>query len=85
MAQPQPNRRHCFFPQQDAEKYAELKKKRTFKKFTYRGIELEGLLDLSNEELAQILPKRARRKFSRGNLNFFFNLPSDFMECRFEA
>nr|QLA09578.1 40S small subunit ribosomal protein uS19 [Euglena gracilis]6ZJ3_SW Chain SW, Ribosomal protein uS19 [Euglena gracilis] len=50
----------------DAEKYAELKKKRTFKKFTYRGIELEGLLDLSNEELAQILPKRARRKFSRG-------------------
>jgi|EP00669_Euglena_mutabilis_P010347 small subunit ribosomal protein S15e len=50
----------------EEEKYADLKKKRTFKKFTYRGLELEALLDLSNEELAQLLPQRARRKFSRG-------------------
>mmetsp|Transcript_118541 Transcript_118541/g.206388 ORF Transcript_118541/g.206388 Transcript_118541/m.206388 type:complete len:151 (-) Transcript_118541:257-709(-) len=50
----------------DADKYAELKKKRTFKKFTYRGIELEGLLDLTNDELAQLVPARARRRFSRG-------------------
>ena len=34
----------------DAEKVAELKKKRAFKKFTFRGIELEQLLDLTNEE-----------------------------------
>lgn len=45
---------------------AELKKKRTFRKFTYRGIELEGLLDLRDEELAQLVPARARRRFSRG-------------------
>jgi|Transcript_86341 small subunit ribosomal protein S15e len=50
----------------DADKYAELKKKRTFKKFTYRGIELEGLLDLGSEELAQLVSCRARRRFSRG-------------------
>eukprot|EP00992_Anisonema_acinus_P000646 TRINITY_DN10236_c1_g1_i1.p1 TRINITY_DN10236_c1_g1~~TRINITY_DN10236_c1_g1_i1.p1 ORF type:complete len:150 (+),score=30.66 TRINITY_DN10236_c1_g1_i1:66-515(+) len=50
----------------DAARYAELKKKRTFKKFTYRGIELEALLDLGNEELAQLVPARARRRFQRG-------------------
>ena len=61
------HRSHCnhFLPQ-DADKYAELKKKRTFKKFTYRGIELEGLLDLGSEELAQLVSCRARRRFSRG-------------------
>lgn len=30
---------------------AELKKKRTFRTFSYRGIELDKLLDLSNEEV----------------------------------
>ena len=29
----------------DAEKVAELRKKRTFRKFTFRGIELDALLD----------------------------------------
>jgi hypothetical protein len=32
---------------------AELKKKRTFRTFSYRGIELEKLLDLSNEEVCR--------------------------------
>lgn len=30
---------------------AELKKKRTFRTFSYRGVELDKLLDLSNEEV----------------------------------
>lgn len=30
---------------------AELKKKRTFRTFSYRGIELDKLLDMSNEEV----------------------------------
>lgn len=30
---------------------AELKKKRTFRTFSYRGVELEKLLDLSNEDV----------------------------------
>lgn len=47
-------------------KAAELRKKRTFRKFTYRGMDLDNLLDLSNEELTQKVNSRARRRFSRG-------------------
>ncbi|KAJ1651877.1 ribosomal protein S15 [Dispira simplex] len=45
---------------------AELKKKRTFRKYTYRGVELEKLLDLSSEQFIKLLHCRARRKFKRG-------------------
>ncbi|WEW58488.1 ribosomal protein S15 [Emydomyces testavorans] len=44
----------------------ELKKKRTFKKFSYRGIDLEQLLDLSSEQLRDVVHARARRRFNRG-------------------
>ncbi|XP_062516624.1 uncharacterized protein LOC134191983 [Corticium candelabrum] len=44
----------------------EVKKKRTFRKYLYRGIDLDQLLDLSSEELMQIVHCRARRRFSRG-------------------
>jgi small subunit ribosomal protein S15e len=30
---------------------AELKKKRTFRKFTYRGVDLDQLLDMNNEQV----------------------------------
>merc|ERR1712038_1489473 len=50
----------------DAEQAAELKKRRTFRKFTYRGVDLDQLLDLNNEQLMELLPCRIRRKFSRG-------------------
>ena len=50
----------------DAEKVAELRKKRTFKKFTFRGIELDALLDLTNDELMDLVTCRARRRMSRG-------------------
>ncbi|XP_002155170.1 small ribosomal subunit protein uS19 [Hydra vulgaris] len=45
---------------------ADLKKKRTFKKFTYRGVDLDQLLDLSNEQLTGLLHSRARRRCDRG-------------------
>jgi hypothetical protein len=35
----------------DPQVAADLKKKRTFRTFSYRGIELDKLLDLSNEEV----------------------------------
>ena len=35
---------------------AELKKKRTFRTFSYRGIELDKLLDLSTEEFIDVRP-----------------------------
>ncbi|GAA99256.1 hypothetical protein E5Q_05950 [Mixia osmundae IAM 14324] len=50
----------------EADKAQELRKRRTFRKFTYRGVELEGLLDLSNEQLMELVHARARRRFQRG-------------------
>lgn len=50
----------------DANKAAELKKARSFRKFQYRGIELESLLDLTSEQLMDVFHARARRKFQRG-------------------
>ena len=42
-------------------------KKRTFRKFSYRGIDLDALLDLNTDELVKLFPARVRRRF---NLNF---------------
>ncbi|XP_071476640.1 small ribosomal subunit protein uS19-like [Diadema antillarum] len=44
----------------------EVKKKRTFRKYTYRGVDLDQLLDMSNEQLSDLLHCRARRRFKRG-------------------
>merc|ERR1719473_823651 len=41
-------------------------RKRTFRKFSFRGIDLEQLLDLTNEQLMDLVHARARRRFSRG-------------------
>ena len=45
----------------------ELKKKRTFRKFTYRGIDLDNLLDLTPEQLV-----RRGRRSTRGPLLCLF-------------
>jgi small subunit ribosomal protein S15e len=52
--------------EQDAAAAAELKKKRTFKKYSYRGVDLEQLLDLTSEQLMDLVHARARRRFQRG-------------------
>ena len=44
----------------------DVKRKRTFKKYTYRGIDLDKLLDMSSAELTQLVHCRARRRFTRG-------------------
>ena len=44
----------------------ELKKKRTFRKFSYRGIDLENLLDLTAEQIIDLVHARARRRMTRG-------------------
>lgn len=41
-------------------------KKRTFRKFTFRGVDLDQLLDMSTDELVDLFHARARRKFQRG-------------------
>ncbi|XP_064390773.1 small ribosomal subunit protein uS19-like [Halichondria panicea] len=49
-----------------AEQAAVLKKKRTFRKFTFRGVDLDQLLDMTYEQLMGLVHARARRRFSRG-------------------
>merc|ERR1712070_698251 len=38
----------------------------TFRKYAYRGIDLEKLVDMQNEDLMNLFCARQRRKFSRG-------------------
>jgi small subunit ribosomal protein S15e len=45
------------------------KKKRTFRISKYRGIEVEQLLDLTNDQLMDLVHCRARRHFTRGTKN----------------
>jgi len=39
-----------------------------FKKFTYRGIDLDALLDLNIEQFSKLAPARARRRFTKRGL-----------------
>jgi hypothetical protein len=50
----------------DVNTCTEIKRKRAFRKFTYRGIDLDQLLDLSSEDLRDVVHARARRRFNRG-------------------
>jgi small subunit ribosomal protein S15e len=37
-------------------------KKMTFRKYSYRGVHLDALLDMSTDDLVQLFPTRARRR-----------------------
>ncbi|KAJ1549672.1 ribosomal protein S15, partial [Nowakowskiella sp. JEL0078] len=50
----------------DPEQAAELKKRRAFRKFSYRGVDLDQLLDLESEQLIELVNARQRRRFKRG-------------------
>lgn len=52
--------------QMTAADIAATKKKRTFRKFTFRGVDLDQLLDMNYEQLMTLVHARARRRFSRG-------------------
>ncbi|CAK9298868.1 unnamed protein product [Gordionus sp. m RMFG-2023] len=41
-------------------------KKRPFKKYTFRGVDLDQLLDMTLDQLKSLLTARARRKLNRG-------------------
>lgn len=43
-----------------------IKKKHQFKKYTYRGVELDNLVDLPENEFVAMLTSRHRRKYARG-------------------
>ncbi|MCH89516.1 40S ribosomal protein S15-like, partial [Trifolium medium] len=41
-------------------------KKRTFKKFTFKGVDMVALLDMATAEQVKLFNARARRRFQRG-------------------
>ncbi|PKI83925.1 Mus81p [Malassezia vespertilionis] len=43
-----------------------MKKRRTFRKFSYRGVDLDQLVELPNEKFVELVSARARRRFNRG-------------------
>merc|ERR1711862_59477 len=51
---------------QDMAEAMEKKKRRQFRKFTFRGVDLDQLLDFSSEQLIELSDCRARRRYSRG-------------------
>ena len=44
------------------------KRKRTFRKFSYRGVDLENLFDLTNDQLLDLLNARQRRRLGKRGL-----------------
>jgi len=51
---------------QTVEEQEAIKRKRVFKKFQFRGVDLDKLLDMKPAEVITMLPARLRRRFSRG-------------------
>ncbi|KAG5363589.1 40S ribosomal protein [Yarrowia sp. B02] len=49
-----------------ADASADSRKARTFKKFSYRGVDLKDLLEISTDEFKELVSARARRRFNRG-------------------
>merc|ERR1711966_100574 len=45
---------------------AEAPKKRTFRKFQFRGTDLDQLLDMKTDKLVELFRARIRRRFKRG-------------------
>lgn len=43
-------------------------KRKPFRRFFFRGLEVHNLLDLSHQELMKLLTARARRRFARGHV-----------------
>ncbi len=63
-------RAHIVYPfpvqAMDDDQTQQQPKKRTFKKYTYRGVDLDQLLDKNNKELMELFTCRVRRRLSRG-------------------
>lgn len=45
---------------------AATKKSRTFRKFSFRGVDLDALLDMPMDQFVELVHARARRRLSRG-------------------
>ena len=63
----------------------EVKKRRTFKKFTYRGVDLDQLLDMGDDQLKQLFNARQRRRIERGHKRKHMNLLRRLRKAKKEA
>lgn len=54
-------------------------KKRTFKKFSYRGVDLDALLDMPTDQLVNLFVARARRRWSSEQTDFLLVYSSTFL------
>uniref|UniRef100_A0A6U4HI12 40S ribosomal protein S15 n=1 Tax=Phaeomonas parva TaxID=124430 RepID=A0A6U4HI12_9STRA len=52
--------------EEERQRLIELRKARQFKKFTYRGKTVEELMNMSNEEVLDLVKARTRRRMLRG-------------------
>ena len=55
----------CFFSRAQSEEEALVgvpRKKNPYKKFSYRGVDLEGLLEMKNDKLVTLFNARIRRR-----------------------
>jgi len=61
-------------------------KKRTFKKFSYRGIDLDALMEISNEEFGNLIDARKRRRLlKRGLTRKYYVLTKKLRKAKREA
>ena len=63
----------------------DIKKKKGFKKNTYRGVELADLLDKNVEEMAKLYRARQRRSFKRGLPSKFTRLFNNLLKAKKKA
>ena len=63
----------------------DVKRKKGFKKNTYRGIELSDLLDKNVEEMAKLYRARQRRSFKRGLPSKFTRLFNNLLKAKKKA
>lgn len=62
----------CIFQADvEPEVAAGVPKKRTFKKFSFRGVDLDSLLDMSTDDLVKLLSARARRRYKYYSFSTF--------------
>ena len=50
-----------------------IRQKRTFRKYTYRGVDLDALLQMKTDQLAELFAYRQRRKLMRGSRQKQYN------------
>lgn len=63
-------------------KAVDIKKKKSFRKFSYRGVDFEEIQDMKFSEFAKLLPSKLRRKVKRGMSEKEVKLIKDCMEAK---